>query len=354
MPRDIQCIAYQIQTAAEGNTNRVNYPGLNDQKRDIDARCKVLIDAIEAAAKDHRISPMATKLFVAPEFFFRGARGGVYSAEALSYLSEVLDRHLRKAEYFRWIFVLGTALAVMPEVEPPAGAALTDDSEILNVALARIGGRSTVGENTTPGDSILVYKEYVSAVDFFGPDYGDSPNFHHGANPGQVNIGGALTDISATAGARPSGGIDGVGAANVPAVAMGGETSASGLGGATNFTLDGLQFICEICLDHVMRRAQATIPQGNVDIHLVTSCGMTTAYKHARNQGLFFLVDGSDHQPSRVTLRQKIAGAWQPQPAPIAAKRMSDQRHWRHHHGVGTNLFQNGKGTVYVYPRITI
>jgi hypothetical protein len=49
---------------------RLAYPGLADQKRDIEARCKILMDAIEVANASTKIDRVAKKICAAPEFFF--------------------------------------------------------------------------------------------------------------------------------------------------------------------------------------------------------------------------------------------------------------------------------------------
>jgi len=339
MPKTIQCIAYQIKTAPAGTTaadfDRLEYPGLTDQKRDIEARCKILFDAAEAARKDPKINAMATKLFVAPEFFFRGARGGVYSAENLTYLSEVMDGYLKKADYFRWIFVLGTALAVMPGT----------DNEILNVAFARVGGKTTIGPAASTSDSTLIYKEYISAIDFLGPNFGKHEAFRGiGPEKGMANIDQVLKQLQSTSGSKgPHAGS----AANP----SGTETSASGLGGATNFKMDGLQFTCEICLDHAKSRAKGTIAAADVDVHLVTSCGMTPYYRQVRNGGIYFLVDGIGNSKDLVTLEQKAAGKLNPV-ASVSTIDMNDKSRWKNHAGAAANLFEGGKGTVYVFPKL--
>lgn len=387
---NVQFIAYQLQTAAEGNTNRQRYPGLSDQKRDIEYRCKIMADAIEAAAKSHRIDSMATKIFVAPEFFFRGGTAGVYDAENVSYVNETMDRYVAGSKYAKWIFVLGTTLAAMP-----GGG---NNPEIMNIAIMRKGGKKIVkkksevlkSDHLTADDTLLVYKEYVSAVDFFGPYYANSANFH-GNQPtaGTANVMGAQKRLRPTSGARPSGHVKHSDAPNVhgqnhvwkPSIGLKNlildkfkkklinakernrllspvpyttsEKSRTGLGGGTNFTMGGLSFVLEICLDHVQERAKGTVNRDSVDIHIVTSCGMDLNYLWVKPGGYFFLVDGMEHDIDRVVLAKKTPGGYDPVNA-TATLPMTDTSRWKNHVGEGKNLFQAGKGTVYVFPKVTI
>jgi len=388
---NVQFIAYQLQTAAEGNTNRQRYPGLSDQKRDIEARCKIMADAVEAADKSSRIDSMATKIFVAPEFFFRGGTAGVYDAENVSLVNETMDRYVADPKYTKWIFVLGTTLAVMP-----GGG---NNAEIMNIAIVRKGGKKIVKSNRevqktdhlTADDTLMVYKEYVSAIDFLGTYFGDSNHFHGDpATAGKANIMGQQKILQPASGARPTGYVGHPSAPNLhaaghvwrPSVKLRAfildkfnkglitskerdrlfnmnvqyttsEQSPTGLGGGTNFSIGGLKFVLEICLDHLQHRAEGTVNPATVDIHLVTSCGMDPNYGHVKIGGYFFLVDGITHRRLKVTLCQRTATGWS-YVDPVATLPMTDSSRWKNHTGQGLNLFQQGKGTVYVFPKVTI
>ncbi|WP_428263320.1 hypothetical protein [Haliangium sp.] len=375
----LQFIGYQIQTAAEGDTKRRDYPGLTDPRRDIEARCKIMVDAIEAAAASSAYRHVARKIFVAPEFYFRGGRDGAYEIEQVSYVNEVLDGYLSATKYARWIFVLGTALGRMP----------SDGSgrrEIINVALVRKGGVKVTSTGTDANDSLLVYKEYVSAIDFLGPFFGRGNKwFDHATRAGTASLGGAYKRIAGTSGSRSSGNIVAKGRPNlhgqhrtykpsgkfrfeVNKKAIEGkitpeerdrwlatvdyttsETSQSGLGGGTNFTMDGMQFVLEICLDHAEERAKNTIPANDVDLHVITSCGMTPSYQWVRTGGYQFAVDGIDDDEDLVWLARKT-GSGQVDIDPADTIDMADSGRWRKFSGSGQHLFQGGRGTVLVFP----
>jgi hypothetical protein len=381
----VQFIAYQLQTAANGNTARQDYPGLSDQKRDIEARCKILMDAIESAVTNGKVDSTAKKIFAAPEFFFRGGRSGVYDVQNLSDLSETMDKYLSVDRYAKWTFVLGTALAAMPE----SGGR----TEILNVAFVRRGGKKLTGTRArsdqanvlaaSSDDTRLVYKEYVSAIDFLGPHFGDANTFMgNGPGAAQANVRGATRTLMPTSGARPTGGVAHTAMPNLhgqphtwtpsvklrvalanrvsegkmtreemirvltPVAYTTSEESRTGLGGGCRFTMDGLEYNLEICLDHLKHRAAGLAP---ADIHLVTSCGMTPNYSNLKTNGLLFQVDGISDDENRAWA-YKWNGAGFDQFTPIANINMTLRSRWSRWAGDGINLFQGGRGRVLVFP----
>lgn len=397
---DIQFIAYQLQTAAEGNTNRQRYPGLTNQKKDIEFRCKIMADAIDEASDHQRIVHSATKLFVAPEFFFRGGTGGVYNIENVSYINETMDKYLALPKYKKWIFVLGTALAVMPSIkshtataEPSGGS----NPEIVNIALVRKGGvkisvKYGVNDKNKlrPDDSLIVYKEYVSAIDFLGQHFGDTNAFY--GNPGtagKANVSGSEKTLRPTSGARPTNLVTNLDVPNIhgqkrvwqPSVKLRAfilskynkgkitdkerdrlfnmlvpytisEESKTGLGGGTNFKMGGFSFVLEICLDHLQRRALSSVNQ-LVDIHVVSSCGMSPKYALVKVGGYHFLVDGIAHDAGCVSLLKRTSSGFDSINS-LASIPMHNSSRWKRHLGSGTNLFQAGRGTIYIFPKDSI
>lgn len=388
----LQFIGYQLQTAVARPTNRRLYPGLRLQKDDIEVRCQVMADAIFAAASHRRVDPTAQKVFVAPEFFFRGGQNGAYEIENISYINERMDYYLGGKSFQNWIFVLGTALAAMPR---EAGSNVT---ETLNISIVRKGGVQVSGKSSTlkSSDTLLVYKEYVSAIDFCGRFFGDTTNFYSGRNPGLVSLQGQEKFLASTSGSRqrvlerpafvrppnrlgdrehvPASG------ANLPEHQYTwrpspqlrqfltnkfysrqityqelerllrpkqyttSEYSRTGLGGGTNFSMSGWRFSLEICLDHLQKRAASAIPP---DIHLVSSCGMDPKYTVAKRNGFFFLVDGISHSSNKVTLFWN--GHRGQYLKPIDSIPMTNSRFWKFRPDNAMLLFESGRGTVHIF-----
>ncbi|MCB9714269.1 MAG: hypothetical protein H6712_10455 [Myxococcales bacterium] len=113
----IQLVAYQIETG--------KYIGQDDAKgdpaavqRDMDARCALMKEAIATAHTLDEIDddPTTLKIFMAPEFYFRGRKGG-YPVEELSRIPEQMRQETDKADYDDWMFVFGTAIGSMEQSE---------------------------------------------------------------------------------------------------------------------------------------------------------------------------------------------------------------------------------------------
>jgi hypothetical protein len=132
------------------------------------------------------------------------------------------------------------------------------------------------------------------------------------------------------------------------------ETSLTGLGGGTNFTMGGLNFVLEVCLDHLEKRALGTVNPATVDVHMVSSCGMNPKYQLNKRGGYFFQVDGIAHRLNLVWLISFKPAQPRTRVSSVGKVDMTNSVNWRRHMSAGTNLFQKGKGTVYVFPKVDI
>jgi len=366
---------------------QATYKGEADDRHDMIARCQIMKAAMAAAEADHTKSPVddtILKVFMAPEFYFRG-QGGGYLIEIVE---EILPKLLEEAslpKYADWIFVYGTAigyhkhgdgtperyvLAVSQDLGgnpqtvrvtaglggaastvnvcehiPPnrpapvqwqldqggaiaavqtatrinptefdllltAGATINVGAvelveplatEIFNVALVQRGG-------PTPGEprDLLVYKDYVSSIDFLGKHHPDVLKDFYVAHASH------LADIHGT-GERyimpTEGSVDPFGTRPNPAAAGGtSEQNRTALGGGSLFSMAGVNFGIEVCLDHLSERlntygANATPGDSMPQIHLIPSWGMTIdgGPIYAVPNGLVFNVDGRPTAPQAGT-----------------------------------------------------
>ncbi|HUJ26793.1 MAG TPA: hypothetical protein VLW85_12290 [Myxococcales bacterium] len=117
-----QFIAFHIEPGKKRGARMESlYRGVEDSEKDIDARCAIMKKAIEAAAGHKKIDarPEVLKVFMAPEFFFRGS-DGAYPVEELSRVVEVMRAETRKSAYQHWLFVLGSAIGYLPRGEKAA------------------------------------------------------------------------------------------------------------------------------------------------------------------------------------------------------------------------------------------
>ena len=113
--KKVQFIGFEVRPDVESPKL---YMGDKDADSDIEARCGIMKRAI-AAAVNLADSPESTlKVFMAPEFYFRGAEGGYPVEKISSIVDETVDASVAKetikAEYKDWLFVLGTAIGYLP------------------------------------------------------------------------------------------------------------------------------------------------------------------------------------------------------------------------------------------------
>lgn len=91
------------------------YLGLNDDVEDLLARCLVTKAAIqEAHTRAADVDEEVLKIFLGPEFYFRG-KEGTYKTERLSIIMDVLREETKDVKYKDWLFVHGTAIGYLPQ-----------------------------------------------------------------------------------------------------------------------------------------------------------------------------------------------------------------------------------------------
>lgn len=207
----VQFIAWELNTGPK-NAYRPDtfnlhdlagyYPGIcyqADQRfdvlgqcHDIEARVKFTEAAIKAAAQRSNIDKSAStlKVFLAPEFLFRGA-GGAYLHDLLNgwvgaapadfvltstpYASKwpglfgSLQALVASDDYKDWVFVFGTAISasfatvLYPLPKTTSSKAYIDwrqAAEIYNTSLVQLGGKANTNINYASR------KQYISGIDF--------------------------------------------------------------------------------------------------------------------------------------------------------------------------------------------
>jgi|GEM_PF-3202754 len=98
-----------------------DYLGHATPNTDIEFRCKAMIQAIQRAYPDVSADRKILKVFVAPEFYFRG-KEGAYPVEKISTIVPRLRKETDQYKYLDWLFVFGTALGYQKH-EGEGGAA---------------------------------------------------------------------------------------------------------------------------------------------------------------------------------------------------------------------------------------
>jgi hypothetical protein len=103
----VQFIGFNIRN--DTTPAGTDYLGHANPDTDIDFRCKAMIEAIQLAAPQTERDRKILKVFVAPEFYWRGS-AGAYPVEKISTIVPKLREETDQYAYLDWLFVFGTAL----------------------------------------------------------------------------------------------------------------------------------------------------------------------------------------------------------------------------------------------------
>lgn len=376
------------------HTHKV-YLGDKEPSKDIEKRCTLMKKAIETAFHDATLfkakvrrskwnvfskKKPVLKVFMAPEFYFRGSEGG-YPVENISQIMETMREETRYKAYKDWLFVFGTAIGYQKhketlskilkktdnsnielddvartivedcelggrnsgvsrkvkkaekktradstyyEIELKAGDSfekgeLVDigwpdgETEVFNIAMVQKGGpspsktpsREGAEEPVTdPNREVIIYKEYVSSIDYSRdenkPWSGRRIEIHGDDNVRVLPTEGSVDKFSKGYN-EPGKQLEYTDKNKKKHKYQISEFSKSGLGGGSVFTIDGVTFGLEVCLDHAYHRLKnyydyhANNGDPKVQIHLIPSWGMTiTGGKICCvDKGFVFNVDGS-------------------------------------------------------------
>jgi hypothetical protein len=187
------------------------------------------------------------------------------------------------------------------------------DAETLNIAQVQRGGPGVPmnADGSRALKELLVYKENVSSVDFAGIDYGTDDFYRAQRHQAELDGVGSVR-LFPTPGSRDVLSVhpntpgtardDGKGVAQAEQTT---ESTKSGLGGGSIFTMDDITFGLEVCLDHGQKKlrdyydnAQAPGGERKPQIQLIPSCGMSIVAA-ACVTNLVFNVDARRHRASK-------------------------------------------------------
>lgn len=188
-----------------------------------------------------------------------------------------------------------------------------DTTEILNVALVQKGGSGT---GVAGLKELLVYKEAISSIDFLGPNYSDKGWFRPSGEGRQVYIYDHYRLVLPTAGS---------GDLLTQDQNRASEVTKTGLGGGSVFTVDGITFGVEVCLDHANNKLRSFYdgapPKGSpkVQVQLIPSWGMSIGGgdRCGVTNALLFNVDGPNGSAAGIltapnTDQDGKKGTWNP------------------------------------------
>jgi hypothetical protein len=265
--QNIRFIAYTIGTIQEPAGGGVDtYPGVPAAPGDvlhtvdINARCDLMLRAIQTAAANlPTVSPPVNagtelKVFMAPEFFFRGPLGA-YSMEEVQLVTGRLQNMVKGGDWQDWLFVFGSILGYsFPTADtPPYDIDPFRPKEVYNFTLTQQGGTGSadgIGANA-------VVKELQAGCDFLA--------------------------ATTTADAMLTGNVEYMDAG---ASGDGREQQWKNYDGAGIFTQAGITWGVEICLDHYnsrypsgrqgrLQRSPQLPGDQQIQVQLVPSGGMS-------------------------------------------------------------------------------
>ncbi|KAL7551749.1 hypothetical protein ACHAWF_014932 [Thalassiosira exigua] len=294
------------------------YLGLEDTAEDVNQRINIMADAVNKAYDISDKDESTLKIFLAPEFYFRGLNGAFQflTEEAedsggecsdICHILKGLENIVADKRFENWLFLFGTVIAseALPTEED-------FDYQFYNFAPLYKGFDPATTERV--GKNFLVPKRYVSNIDFLTP-------LRHLTNRTVAmelldeqnhTLDRTLKNPHASGQHRYD---NGVWAKYKDELSSLGYTMIE----YGWLFMDGISFSVEVCLDHLSHRALMTyladvvtgsktlipssahssvewvgIPKHQAQISLVSSAGMdvTVASLALANGGQIFLQDG--------------------------------------------------------------
>jgi hypothetical protein len=318
----VSCIAYKVGTAKfnaslftteSANPKKlggiVEYTGKTADLADSALRRARMKSAINEAYQlhlsRHHSDPndaKTLKIFMAPEFFFRGIKGA-YDISLVSEIFSDLRAFTKDVKFKDWLFVFGTVIAASFDdrlVCQKCGKSGAKQFQRIGVGQYSCPGcTGSVTEERlgaliqkgAEGDCYVVEKEYVSHIDFqrhvtksglkrgnIATGYDNVAILKDWNADRRINLAGDVVRALPAPGSRDVGGS----ASKFTDERMGGSI----------FTIDGIKFGLEICLDHLYSRIS---PSAGIQIQLVPSAGAFLQQFACVPGGIAFNVDGAGH-----------------------------------------------------------
>ena len=265
------------------------YKGLPNASSDVKARCSLMRDAVLAAKKSSKVNKSASclKVFMAPEFYFRGDKGA-YPIDAYMEAIAALRDTISGREWNHWLFLFGSLLVIIIDDN-------SSSKEVQNIVFIHEGG-----VNSDSGSRIVV-KEFMSGIDFLKKynlvkTVGGSDALSYNA-VNQLYTSGVHHP---TAG-KKKGFIFKSWSENR---GSGKEQQQYNYDGLGIFNMGGITFGVEVCLDHLLKRLRQSPPARNnshVQVQLIPSAGMSIQDQSvvACTNGYVFNTDGHNRSDAK-------------------------------------------------------
>ena len=277
------------------------YLGSEDIELDWQSRCTLMGEAIEQAFDKAETDTSTLKVFVAPEFYFRGPLGA-YSLEIFDKIVEELRKKVSDEQWKHWLFVFGTIIG-MADLNSEADDEADDsdsnsnnqkpkkikEKEIYNTALIQKGYIPDM--TNVEYEAKAVIKEYKSNIDFASEGWKVVREPKNGKKDFLLKYklypNDMLSDNDVQSIFKKNN-----------STGSGKEKQIWSYDGLGIFEVDGITFGLEVCLDHAQKRLKLSPPDSGdkkVQVQLIPSAGMSIqeASVIAVEDGLVFNCDGS-------------------------------------------------------------
>ena len=286
------------------------YIGIEPAGDDINARIELTMNAIQAAAKSDAVdsSPTTLKIFVMPEFTFRGTRGA-YDAEIYfdAFRARFMECVVDNKDYEGWLFVVGTFVNIMGDyvrgVDPKRDrrARVRED-----LAMALANAWQYCNKNDDPelativNDTLRTYTKYCHDHPIYevadrsyvvAGGRRDDADYPEGLSIEKKFISNEdfVLNLHSNAFAEEQAAYPDIDEKN-------GEDKQQAFDDLSIFTIRGIKFGVEVCLDHYKARIRRNRqPNTNlVQIQIIPSCGMQIVDSSvvAGPEGYVFNCDG--------------------------------------------------------------
>ena len=168
---DIDDMACRQHTGILDNFEASCYLGKENIVDDVTGRVAIMEAAVERAYQASNKRDDTLKIFVAPEFYWRGRKGAypaasIFESEnetfnALDQIGRALDNIVQQERFQHWLFVFGTAVAVAEETLLEHRNAKT-----VYFNFAPVFRGFDPKKTSSTGMRLLVPKRYISTIDF--------------------------------------------------------------------------------------------------------------------------------------------------------------------------------------------
>lgn len=171
MPNE-ECVNLNSYGQAEGSADLQCYLGLDDTALDVRRRLNIMRDAVDKAYDVSNSNEDTLKIFLAPEFYFRGKNGAFeflneeqedeHGCSDICHILKGLEEIVADKRFENWLFLFGTVIGseALPQKDQ-------FDYQFYNFAPLYKGFDPAVSKRI--GKNFIVPKRYVSNIDFLTP-----------------------------------------------------------------------------------------------------------------------------------------------------------------------------------------